>query len=63
MSLLKVRMEFCNQDISKTIAARSFKFGQLIEDNLDYLKTCNPDISKIIMARSLEFGQHIQDGE
>ena len=26
-------MKFCNQDISKTILARSFKLGQLIEDN------------------------------
>ena len=26
-------MKFCNQDISKTITARSFKLGQLIEDN------------------------------
>ena len=25
-------MKFCNQDISKTIIARSFKLGQLIED-------------------------------
>ena len=24
---------FCNQDISKTITARSFKLGQMIEDN------------------------------
>ena len=26
-------MKFCNQDISKTITARIFKLGQLIEDN------------------------------
>ena len=26
-------MKFCNQDISKTIIARSFKLGHLIEDN------------------------------
>ena len=26
-------MKFCNQDISKPITARSFKPGQLIEDN------------------------------
>ena len=26
-------MIFINQDISKTITARSFKIGQLIEDN------------------------------
>ena len=26
-------MIFCNQDISKTITAMSFKLGQLIEDN------------------------------
>ena len=26
-------MKFCNQDISKTIIASSFKLGQLIEDN------------------------------
>ena len=33
MPLLKIIMKFCNQDISKTITARSFKLGQLIEDN------------------------------
>ena len=27
-------MNFCNQNISKTITARSFKLAQLIEDNL-----------------------------
>ena len=26
-------MIFCNQDISKTITAMSFKLGQVIEDN------------------------------
>ena len=26
-------IETCNQDISKTITASSFKLGQLIEDN------------------------------
>ena len=25
-------LKFCNRDILKTITARSFKFGQLIED-------------------------------
>ena len=28
---LRVIMKFCNQDISKTITAMSFKVGQLIE--------------------------------
>ena len=65
-------MKFCNQDISKTIAARSFKHGQLIEDN-DWiifssycpleiwpLKSCNKDISKNITASSLKSGQLIE---
>ena len=26
-------LKICNHDISKTITARSFKFGQLIEDD------------------------------
>ena len=26
-------MKFCNQDISKTTTARSFKLGMMIEDN------------------------------
>ena len=26
-------LKFCNHDISKTITARSFKLGQLIEDD------------------------------
>ena len=30
-------MKFCNLDISKSITARSFKLGQLIVDNGDYL--------------------------
>ena len=29
----RVIMKFCNQDISKTITAMSFKLGQLIEHN------------------------------
>ena len=29
----RVIMNFCNQDIFKSIAARSFKLSQLIEDN------------------------------
>ena len=33
MSLLRVRMKFCNQDISKTITAMSYKLGQLTENN------------------------------
>ena len=35
---LRVRMKFFNQDISKTIAARSFKLGQLIEDMVKIFK-------------------------
>ena len=31
--ILRVIMIFCNQDISKTIIAMSFKLGQLIDDN------------------------------
>ena len=27
-------MKFCNQDISKSITARSFKLSQQIEDNM-----------------------------
>ena len=30
-------MKFCNQAISKTDTTKSFKVGQLIEDNVDYL--------------------------
>ena len=30
-------MQFCNQDISKTITDSSFQLGQLIEDNEYYL--------------------------
>ena len=26
-------LKFCNHDISKTVTARSFKLGELIEDN------------------------------
>ena len=33
MSLSMVRMKFCNQDISKTITAMSYKLGQLTENN------------------------------
>ena len=32
-------MKFCNQDFSKTVTARSFKLGQLIEDN-DLITWC-----------------------
>ena len=28
-----LNLKICNQDISKTITARSFKLGQLIEDD------------------------------
>ena len=28
-------LKICNHDISKTITARSFKLGQLIEDDVD----------------------------
>ena len=31
--ILRVRVKFCYQDISKTITAGSFKLGQLIEDD------------------------------
>ena len=33
MSLSRVRMKFCSQDISKTITAMSYKLGQLTENN------------------------------
>ena len=33
MSLLRVKMKFCNQDISNTITAMSYKLGQLTENN------------------------------
>ena len=63
-----VRMKLCNQDISKTIIARSFKLGQLIEDNVkmhccNFKKQCyyiyNKSSSKIISASSFKFGQLI----
>ena len=71
-------MQFCNQDISKTITGRSFKLGQWIEDNEYYLvkiknkkfviALCNfgqrkLDISKTIAARSFKLGQLIEDNE
>ena len=30
---MKIIMKFCNQDISKTLPAMSFKLAQLIADN------------------------------
>ena len=69
-------MKICNHDISKSITARSFKLGQLIEnDKLFYffsnylplqiwaMKICNRDISKSITGRSFKLGQLIEDDE
>ena len=43
-----IKMKFCYQDMSKTIIARSFKVGQLIEDNkyffFELLPCANLDI-------------------
>ena len=33
LSLQILTLKICNRDISKTIIARSFKLGQLIEDD------------------------------
>ena len=61
-------MKYCNQDISKTITARSFKLGQLIEDNekitwlkfkksylifLKFLPFANLDIENLISQKLL----------
>ena len=64
-------LKTCNQNISKTIIASSFKLGQLIEDDekitivfLSFcpsqilaIKTCNQDIEKNIIASSFKRGQ------
>ena len=52
-------MKFCNQDISKVVKARSFKLGQLIEDDdrEDYMVKC---FKKVIFFRVIalcKFGQ------
>ena len=48
-------MKFCNQDISKTTTAMSFKFGQLIA--LCKFGHRKFDISKSITAMSFKLGQ------
>ena len=79
MPLLKDQNEICNQDIPKTILARSFKLGKLIEDGelIDWLKykqsfcplqiwtlkTCYKAISETITARSFKLGQLIENYE
>ena len=45
-----------NQDISKTITARSFKLGQIIENN-ESIIWCK------LKARSFKLGQLIEDNE
>ena len=61
-----------NQAIMKVIIARSFKFGQLIQElkaqsNLPSanlaMDTCNKDILKKITASILKLGQLIKDDE
>ena len=69
-------MKICIHDISKTITARSFNIGQLIEDDelvkikkkvilffSNYLPKQIWTISKTITAMSLKLGQLIEDDE
>ena len=54
-------MKFCNQDISKTITAMSFKLGQLIQSNLDYSKCQGPQESFRIIGGSNDRKREFSD--
>ena len=63
---LQIRtLKICNHDISKSMTARSFKLGHLIEDDKQILtlKICIHYISKTITTRSFKLGQLIEDDE
>ena len=52
-------MKFCNQDISKSIATRSFKLSQQIEDNDFFFKLMpfeNLDVESLISPKLLQLG-------
>ena len=55
-------MKFCNQDISKTIATRSFKFAQLIAENeITWLKLKKKIILYFLVIALCKFGHRKHD--